>query len=131
MPRTKDQQRGVEFEKYVARILDGKLQPGSGNKFYAQGDVSAHGMLVSAKSQTKFRWKEIVDYFDENRQQSYGTGNIPVLALEDVEHLRRFALVELDDLPRVIGEEVTPVPQTESKGAQKRKAANIPVLLRD
>ena len=42
---------GYEFEDYIAKLFDGKKQPGSGNQWHSKSDIIAHGLLVSAKAE--------------------------------------------------------------------------------
>lgn len=133
MPDQEAIQRGLAFEKYVAKVLGGKVQPGSGNKFYAQGDVTAaNGLLVSCKSEVKQTWPKVLRHLSDAIDMAYQTGTIGVLALEDPGDWDQEPLVvmRLYDLARAFADEVKISNNSESKGIQKRSTAEIPLMLR-
>jgi hypothetical protein len=124
--------QGYTFERYAAKILDGRLQPGSGNKFYAKNDCVGHGLSVSCKSKAFFAWSQIKRYLRQSIDDSYGTGNIPVLALEDKSDNIQLIVMRLTDFAEALNGDVTTVPEyVESKGISKRKEAKTPLMLRD
>lgn len=131
MARTHEQQRGIDFEERVAEVLGGRIQPGSGNQFHAQGDVRAGGLLLSCKSQQKFSWTEMIRYLNEAQKCAMGTGDIPALALDDVDSGQQIVILNLEDLGSALGGTVNLPVFTGSKGEAKRKLAKTPVLLRD
>lgn len=132
MPRTKAHQEGHDFESYVAKVLDGHKQPGSGNQFHSKSDVLAHGLLLSAKNQSSFTWTEIKRYLDQSIEYSQGTGNIPALALNDKIFGDPVVIMRLSDLAKAFQGGVTNIPEYfDSKGIKKRNEANIPVMLRE
>lgn len=124
-------QRGRDFEQVVADKLDGRLQPGSGNKFYAKNDVIAHGLSISCKSQNRFTWGEILIYLSECGEDTNGTGNIPSLVIEDSIIGEKFAVMYLDDFAKAFSEGVKIPEAHESKGMQKRIEIETPLMLRE
>ena len=132
MPRTEAQQAGITWEKRLAEMLGGKLQPGSGNKFFARSDVAGKGILASAKAnpttrrawfQTRRELAEAVDY-------AAGTGDIPLLALKD-EDGEEFVVMRMADFVGVLtGVADGSLTIPESKGEAKRRTADTPLLLR-
>lgn len=129
MPDQTAIQRGRDFEKTVADKLDGKLQPGSGNKFYAKNDVIAHGLSISCKSQTVYTWNSIRGYLYQSFEDAQGTGNIPVLALNEI-HNEDLIVMRLSDLAKAFAEGIKISEVSESKGIQKRKEIDVPLMLR-
>lgn len=43
------QEMGMDWERELARLVGGRIQPGSGNLIQARGDVSGDGLLWTAK----------------------------------------------------------------------------------
>jgi hypothetical protein len=129
MPDQDAIKRGRDFEKRIADVLGGALQPGSGNKFYAQGDVVANGMTISCKSEVNLSWAKILRHLYEAIEISYQAGNIPVLALDGIEN-EDLIVMRLEDLIKAFQEEVKIPEHHDSKGLQKRSTAEIPLMLR-
>lgn len=123
--------QGYEFEKRVANILDGQLQPGSGNKFFAKSDVLAHGALVSCKSEKGVTWARLRNQIKDAIDYASGTGNIPVLAVEDKSDGEEFVIMRLTDLAKAFQEEIKIPEHSDSPGIAKRKFAEVPLMLRD
>jgi hypothetical protein len=128
--RTWYQERGLLFEKEVANLLNGKLTPGSGNKFYAKNDITAGGLSISAKSQKEFSWSQIKRYLDQSIDDSIGSGNIPVLALDDDGDKEQYIVMRLSDLAKAFKDEIKLDSKSKSKGIQKRETAEVPLMLR-
>jgi hypothetical protein len=122
-------QRGRDFETLVAENFGGRVQPGSGNKFYARGDVVSHGLGISCKSELNLTWNKILKHLYESIEMSYQTGNIPVLALDGIEN-ENLVVMRESDLIKVLVEEIKIPEHSESKGIEKRKTAEIPLMLR-
>lgn len=129
MPRGSAQQRGIDFEKYVAEKLGGKLQPGSGNKFYAKNDVIANGLSISCKSQKLYTWAEIIKYLYESVDDTNGTGNIPCLAINEV-YDGGIIIMKISDFVKAFENEVKIENSVQGKGIVKREEAEIPLMLR-
>jgi hypothetical protein len=123
-------QRGRDFEQRIANIFSGKLQPGSGNKFYAQGDIVANGMAISCKSEVNLSWGKVVRHLYEAIEMSYQVGNIPVLALDGIED-DDIIVMRVSDLVKALQEEIKIPEYHESKGLQKRSTAEVPLMLRE
>ena len=139
MPDKKAIERGLEFEDYVAKLLDGKTQPGSGNKFHSPLDVDAHGLLISCKSEQNLTWGKINKHLDETIEKANGTGKIPVLAIERVDGEtgvidflpnEQLVVMKLSHFARAFQDEISIPKNTASPGEEKRATAEIPLLLR-
>lgn len=129
MPDQEAIRRGRDFEERIANILTGKLQPGSGNKFYAQSDVVADGLLISCKSEANLTWSKIIRHLYEAIELAYQTGRVPVLALDGIEN-EDIIVMRVCDLVKALREEIRIPDHSESKGIEKRKTAEIPLMLR-
>jgi hypothetical protein len=123
-------QRGRDFEDCVSILLDLKKQPGSGNKFYAKNDCTGNSLSVSCKSQQKFTWTEILNYLDQSIEDANGTGNIPALALEDRSRAQ-IIVMRITDFSKAFAEGIKIPEVYESKGVQKRKEIETPLMLRE
>jgi hypothetical protein len=130
MPRTEAQEQGIIFEREVANTLGQNLHPGSGNKFYVKNDSSGNGFSTSSKSQQKFTWNEIKKYLDEAIDDSVGTGNIAMLALEDNTDKEQYIFMRLNDLAKAFANGIKIDSKVESKGLNKRESAEVPLMLR-
>lgn len=124
---------GFKFEDRVASVLDGKKIPGSGNQWYSQGDVLSHGTLVSCKSEKGVTWSRLKGQLKEAIDYAQGTGQIPILAIEDKKDGEAFVILRLNDFARALSGDATPIPLNAgmSKGELKRQNAEIPQLLRE
>lgn len=132
MSRTPEQQRGLDFEQSVADSLGGKVIPGSGNQWHSKSDVSANGLLVSCKSEKTYGYSRVIRYLKQAVDDAQGTGEIPVLALEDVDDREQVIIMRLSDFSRAFSEEVSiPANAGMSKGQEKRDMINTPLLLRE
>lgn len=129
MPDQEAIQRGRDYERTVADNFSGQMQPGSGNKFYARGDVTASGLGISCKSELNLTWAKIQRHLYESIEMSYQTGNIPVLALDGIEN-ENIVVMRESDLIRALGEGIKIPDHSDSKGIEKRKTAEIPLMLR-
>jgi Holliday junction resolvase len=130
MPRTPEQQRGLNFERTVADILGGAVVSGSGNKFYNRSDVRANGLIISCKSEKDMKWNKIRKQLEESIDYSHGTGDIPVLALQDIDYVDEFVVMRLSDLAKAFADGIKIDNSKESPGIEKRKKADIPLMLR-
>lgn len=130
MPDRERIKNGFNFEKSIASILDGRLVPGSGNQWYSQGDISAHGIRLSCKATAKRTWKETRNQLDEAIDFSQSTGEIPALAIEDDDREQLIVMRVLDFARAISGDISIPADSGLSKGAIRRAQAKIPVLLR-
>lgn len=130
MPRTDAQERGLNFEKRVANVLGGRTTPGSGNKFYAKSDVEANGLLISCKSEKDMCWSRIRNQLSEAIEYAHGTGNIPALALQDIDYVDEFVVMKLSDLVKAFANDIKILNNKESKGLKKRQETEIPLMLR-
>lgn len=125
-------ENGLTFERKVAKKLDLKLIPGSGNKWYSQGDVAGHGLHVSCKATAKRTWKETRNQLNEAIDMARGTGNIPALAVEDDDG-EELIILRLSNFAEAQAGGMTPIPPSVllTKGEAKRAKASVPLLLRN
>lgn len=130
MPRTPEQQRGLDFEQEVADILGCAVVPGSGNKFYAKNDCVGNGLSVSCKAQAKYSWPEIKEYLWKSIEDAIGSGNIGILALQLDGLHEDLVVMRLTDLAKAFSDDIKIQNSKESKGLEKRKKADIPLMLR-
>lgn len=122
-------QRGRDFERTVADKLQGSVVPGSGNKFYAKSDVTAHGFRISCKSELNLTWNKVVKHLYEAIEMCYQFGDIPALAIDGIEN-EDLVVMRIDDLVKAFKDEVKILQVSESKGIQKRKEIDVPLMLR-
>lgn len=130
MPRTFEQQRGINFEQKIADKLGGRTTPGSGNKFYLKSDVEANGLLVSCKSEKGMKWSKIRNQLGEAIEYAHGTGNIPALALQDIDYVDEFIVMKITDFVKAFSSEIKIPDHSDSPGIAKRKTAEVPLMLR-
>lgn len=123
-------ERGFEFERKCADQLSGSLQPGSGNKFYAQGDVVSHGLGISAKSELNLTLSKIRNHLKEAVDLFFQTNQIPVLAIEIAEDGEELVVMRLSDFSKALQEVKIPEYHA-SKGLEKRERIKTPLLLRE
>lgn len=130
MPDREAIERGLQFERSVADLLGGQTQPGSGNKFYARSDVVANGLIISCKSEANLTWNKVLKHLYEAIEMSYQTGNIPILALDGIDDDDDIIVMRLGDLIKAFSDGIKIENNKESKGLEKRKAADVPLMLR-
>ncbi len=128
MPRTPAQQRGMEFEADVCRVLGLKTSPGSGNKWDHKGDGSG-GIRVSSKSTSKRTWGETRRQLDEAIEFCAGTGDLPALAIEEPEDGERLVVMRLVDFAE-LRERGGLAPRPSTRAEMVRQRSSVPVLLR-
>ena len=46
MPRGKEQQAGIDYEKKLAETIGARIQPGSGSQWYAKLDLSGRSERI-------------------------------------------------------------------------------------
>lgn len=129
LSRTDAQERGIQWEHHTAKVLDGRLQPGSGNKFYSRGDSICHGLLISNKSETNVTLAKLLSNLMEAIDLAEGSGNIPVLAQELADTKNELIVMRLSDFAKALKEVRIPE-KYESPGIEKREKANTPIMLR-
>lgn len=122
--------RGRDFEQRVADTLQGNIVPGSGNKFYAKSDVTAHGLRISCKSELNLTWNKVKDHLYEAFEMAYQSGDIPVLALDGIKN-EDIIVMRLSDLAKAFADGIKIPEAYESKGLKKRKEIDIPLMLRE
>jgi hypothetical protein len=123
MPRTPEQQRGIDFEKSIA-ARGGRDRPGSGNRWDAKSDVVLGPLLLSAKAEARRSWGRTRRQYAEAIEMSQGTGLLPALAIKDDDDAE-LVLISLDDLIGLLG-----VSQPIQR-LSRRSIADTPSLLRD
>lgn len=131
---------GDLLEQVVREALEGELQPGSGNKWFARLDVDGTQILISCKATANMSrplaMSDIVE-MDEVASGSGGTGQIPalVIGLDGDLRRRRFGSVTITFLLEDFIEYMTERSRIElHRGARAetvRERADVPELLRD
>lgn len=62
--------RGVAAEKRVAKAVGGKTTPGSGNKWYARGDVTTADLHIQVKTTTRKSYALSLKELVQNEEQA-------------------------------------------------------------
>ena len=128
MPLTPDQSRGLAFEQEAAEKLGLSLTPGSGNGVERS---DARGCIrLSCKSTAKRSWAETKRQLREAIDMAQGTGEVPVLAVEEPETGERFLVMTLSDAAALLTDPVRPQVQP-SRAEVVRSRMDLPSLLRD
>lgn len=131
--RKTPQQRGYDFEDAWADLFGTSVQKGSGNLWYAKLDVPSGQMIWSLKHTDAESFRVTGDMIEEAIQAVYGPmgrglGTIPAWAIQVGKDRRRLAMMEANDLVKLLTEGVTV--RQPSKGEVKRARANMTALER-
>ncbi len=127
------QEAGRRWERELAMIVGGKLQPGSGNAYYARGDLANGGAIIwSAKATIHNSFSVSRAVIDDARTMALGPGSassdvVDVLAYRLGDGTMR-ADLDLMQLVAWIAAPPEIVPASSMDGT--RKAARTPSLLR-
>jgi hypothetical protein len=128
MPRTSEQQRGVDFEIRTAETLGGALQPRSGANWFARSDVRSPGLLTSCKAEAKRTWAQTREQLREAIECAAGTGDLPALAILDDDG-EQLIVMRLADHAR-LRSSAPEIEVRETRADRIRRAAAIPQMLR-
>ncbi len=126
------QDRGRAWEREVAELVGGKLQPGSGNRVEAQLDVRGGLLLIEAKHTDAASFSLSTKVWDAVREASTGSSTASyaqtILALRLGASGHRLGVVDLDDLLSWIRQPPALLPATPS--SELRRLARTPTILR-
>lgn len=127
------QERGYDFEDDWADLFGSKVQKGSGNLWYAKLDVPTGQMIWSLKHTDAESFRVTPEMIEEAIEAVYGPmgkglGIIPAWAIRVGQKRRRLAMMEADDLIKILTEGVTI--RQPSKGEVKRTRASMSALER-
>lgn len=126
MARGKDQQAGIDYEKRMAKVIGARIQPGSGNQWFAKLDLSGRSVLWSLKHTGKDFFRITKAILSEAIHAANDEGSIPGwmidIAGED------FVLMRGNDFRMLMEEETKII--AEDKGAAKRRRAGTSSLRR-
>lgn len=126
------QELGYEWDRELARIIQGQAHKGSGNRFYQKLDASGHELVVSGKHTTHASFSITDADLDEVVRGAYGPEAIkpdviPILAVK----LGTGRMVAALDLMQLIAWIAAPpelIPAT--KQDQVRATVKVPPYLR-
>lgn len=127
MPRGKEQQAGIDYEERMAKVIGARVQPGSGNQWYAKLDLSGRGMLWSLKHTGKDFFRLSRAIMLEGIKAAVDEGCIPGW-LVDIAG-RDYVIMLSEDFMMLMEEEHKVVKQSKSRA--RHRAAAVPALLRD
>ncbi len=126
------QDRGRSWEREVAELVEGRLQPGSGNRVEAQLDVRSGLLLVECKHTDAASFSLSTKVWDAVREASTGSSTASyaqtILALRLGASGHRLGVVDLDDLVSWIREPPALLPAMHS--SELRRLARTPTILR-
>ncbi len=123
---------GHDFEEEVNDLLDGQLQPGSGNQPFKKLDIDKQEFIVSCKWTSKASIRVDAPMLSDALLASLGpggTGQVPlwVLGIEGAQ-MPPLALLRLTDLIALLEAEVKVF--TPSKSTTKIAEASMPQLFK-
>jgi hypothetical protein len=126
-------EEGLAFEDRFAKLVGGKKQIGSGNRFFAKLDVNQMAILWSLKSAPTARSIRVTDAWIREMLAATegpgGTGVMPALALDFIGIAEPLTVVRTSDFFSVLRGEVQ-ISSGHTKGQIRRATADTPMLLR-
>lgn len=126
------QERGRAWEREVAELVGGKLQPGSGNRVEAQLDVSGGLLLIEAKYTDAASFSLSTKVWNAVREASTGSSSATyaqtMLAVRLGASGHRLGIVDLDQLVSWIRQPPALLPATQA--SELRRLARTPTILR-
>ena len=123
------QERGRRFESEAAEVLGLNLVPGSGNRHADRSDAKGQIRLSCKSSTTKRSWAETRHQLAEAIEMAQGTGELPALAIEDMDG-ERLLILRLVDAGALLADPVS-VQRIPRRAEVVRERSSVPVLLRD
>lgn len=126
MPRGKEQQAGTDYEKKLAKLVGGRLQPGSGNMWFAKGDISTRAVKWWLKHTGKLSFTISKAILNEAIEAANKDGSIPAWAFDIAGE--DFILMRGNDFRMLQEEEEKIIPV--DKNAAKRRRAGTSALRR-
>lgn len=127
MARTKEQQAGIDYEKKLADLIGARIQPGSGNQWYAKLDLAGRSVLWSLKHTGKASFRITKEILREAIVAASKEGAIPAWAFDIAGE--DFILMRGNDFRMLMEEDHKII--APSKRAARRKRASTPSLMRD
>lgn len=127
MPRSKEQQEGIDYEIRMGKRIGADVQVGSGNMWFAKLDLAGRGMLWSLKWTSKESFRLTKKVLGEAIREALKDGSVPGLMIEVAGE--SFTVLRTNDFIMLMEEESKVV--EEDKGARRRRRAALPSLLRD
>lgn len=123
------QEEGIEFEERFADLFDAKLQPGSGNQWFAKLDVDGVTILWSLKRTTKNSLKLTPAILDEAIEHASGIGSAGALpgwagSVGDLD----LVVMRADDMALLFQENTKLKRQKRTEA--RRARAKVPIALR-
>lgn len=128
MPDREAIERGFAFEKTAADALGLRGTPGSGNKWHDQSDAKG-AIRLSCKSTKKRTWAQTRAQLREAIDMSSGTGESPVLAIEDDDG-EALLLMRLSDGAQLLTDDAR-AERKPRRAEVVRQASRVPALLRE
>jgi len=135
MPNREAIDGGFEFEKMLAKLIDGDLHPGSGNKWYAKLDVGSGSIIFSAKATKEKTFRITPAMFQEVDEEIHGPGGrgggaIGAHAVQlEMDPEQVYVAFRIEDLLRLLREEITLGREKRSEAITRQAA--VPELLRE
>lgn len=126
MSRGKEQQAGIDYEKKLAALVGGRLTPGSGNQWFAKGDISTRVVKWWLKHTGKQSFTISKAILREAIVAANEEGAIPAWAFDIAGE--DFILMRGNDFRMLQEEEEKIIPS--NKSAAKRRLASTSVLRR-
>jgi hypothetical protein len=123
-------QQGLDFEKAVSESLGLDLTVASGNRWNDRGDARGLGLRPSCKSNsiTKRTWPRTREQLREAIDMASGTGQLPLLAIQDQDG-SQLVLLRLEDFAEVLQGNHAQTP-SQRRSERVRAAAAIPLMRR-
>jgi len=126
------QDRGRAWEREIAELVGGRLQPGSGNRVEAQLDVSSGLLLIECKATDAASFSLSTKVWDAVREASSGSSSAAhvstILAVRLGASGPRLGVVDLGELISWIRSPPALLPATHS--SELRRLARTPTILR-
>ena len=122
--------RGRVFEREAVEALGLTETIASGNQWHDQSDGKGRGIRLSAKSTSKRSWAETRAQLREAIDMAQGSGEVPLLAIEDPVDGERLLLMRLSDGVQLLTDDARPE-RRPRRSEIVRDTSRVPVLLRD
>ncbi len=122
-------EKGLEYEERLAALLGARIQPGSGNQWFAKLDLDVAEILFSLKHTSKASLsvtRNILSEVIHHATKIGSKGAIPAVAVDIAGE--DFVLLRANDFAKLMEEDAKFVPQ--STASRKRHRASIPEALR-
>src|ERR1035437_2990060 len=123
-------QKGLDFEKAVSESLGLDLTVASGNRWDDRGDARGLGLRPSCKANpvSKRTWPQTREQLKEAIDMAAGTGQLPLLAIQDPDG-SQLVLLRLEDFAEVLQGNHAQTP-SQRRSERMRGLAAVPLLRR-